>query len=114
MLVKADTKKKETSENLLLSDSVPKFNRTGLNRTEKNREGVPDPKKFERTGKDSFVIHADKNNYFEGVVTDPKRVKIKDSGRIIMTNVGVCIRKCVNKDKKCNACWRFSNYVEEN
>ena len=58
--------------------------RTGLDKSEKNRAGMPNPKKFEKTGKNSFVVHADGGNYFEGVVTDPA-VKLKESGKIFVT-----------------------------
>jgi hypothetical protein len=57
--------------------------RTGLDKSNKNRSGVPDPKKFERTGKDTFVVHADGGNYFEGKVENPN-VKLKDSGKIFV------------------------------
>jgi len=55
--------------------------RSGLDKSARNRSGVPDPKKFERTGKDTFVVHADGGNYFEGKVENPN-VKLKDSGKL--------------------------------
>jgi len=86
--------------------------RTGLDKGNKNRDGMPDPKKFERLGKDKFVVHADGGNHFEGVITDPKKVQIKSSNRLVAFQVGVCIRSCLNKNKKCDGCFRFSELVE--
>jgi hypothetical protein len=71
-----------------------------------------EPKKFQRTGKDTFVVEASGGNYFEGKITNPDKVKLKDSGRIILTNIGICIRKCLNRDKECKNCFRFSKLVE--
>ena len=88
------------------------FKRTGLDRSSKNRSGVPDPKRFERTGDKSFVVHGDGNNYFEGEVKDPK-VKLKSSGRIVFDRVGICLKKCLNRDMRCNVCYRFSELMEE-
>ncbi len=85
--------------------------RSGLDKSEKNREGVPDPKKFERTGEKTFRVHADGGNYFEGEVRNPS-VKMKPSGIMIFTNIGVCLRKCSNRDIKCPACVRFSEFIE--
>ena len=28
------------------------------------------------------------------------------------TVVGVCLKKCVNRDKLCNECYRFSEFME--
>jgi len=88
------------------------FNRTGLGKSGRNRNGVPDPKKFERTGKDTFVVHADGNNYFEGKINNPD-VKIKPSGRLVFEKVGICLKKCMNRDTKCGICYRFSELIEE-
>ena len=79
---------------------------------EQDKFGV-DPKKFQRTGKDTFVVEASSGNYFEGKITDPSKVRFKDSGRITFTNVGVCLKKCLNRDKECSNCFRFSKLKEE-
>lgn len=83
-----------------------------LMKQKKDKLGVPDPKKFERTGKDTFVVHADGGNYFEGKITDSSKVRFKDSGRIMLTKVGICLKKCINRDKSCDSCFRFSELVE--
>ena len=72
-----------------------------------------DTKKIERTGDKTFVVHAEGGNHFEGEITNPNAVKFKDSGRVIFTSIGVCIRKCLNRDKECNNCVRFSKLIEE-
>jgi hypothetical protein len=120
MLVKADTKKKEAPENLF--SSVPKFKRTGLDKSNKNREGVPDPKKFERTGNDSFVVHGNDGSYFEGKVTDP-RVKIKPSGSLLFcmnpeNAISNPCMECVNNkyhgglEEVCDACVSYKSYKQ--
>jgi len=93
---------------------IPEYmkKRTGLKKDSKNRDGLPNPKKFERLGKDKFVVHADGGNYFEGVITDPSKVRIKPSNRIVAFSVGVCIRECANKEKLCNNCFRFSEFIQ--
>lgn len=90
---------------------VKKSRRTGLDKNERNRSGVPDPKKFERTGKDTFVVHADGGNYFEGKVTNPN-VRIKDSGKLFFDKVGICLKQCENKNKRCSTCIRFNELKE--
>ena len=87
--------------------------RTGLDKDTKNRSGMPNPKKFERLGKNDFVIHADGGNHFEGKITDPSKVRLKPSNRLVAFTVGVCIRKCSNRDTKCSTCFRFSEFIEE-
>ena len=89
MLVTADSKKKE-----------------------KNRAGVPDLKKFEKTSNDTFVVHADGGNTFEGKITDPSKAQFKESNRIVAFTVGVCIRKCLNRGPKCDSCYRFNELRE--
>ena len=72
--------------------------------------GLPEPKKFERTGKDTFVIHADGGNHFEGRITNPSKASIKSSGKFL--SFGICLRKCVNRDTQCELCYKFSKYEE--
>ena len=74
---------------------------------EKERALGVNPRKMERTGQDTFVVKADGGNYFEGKITDQSKVKFKSSGSIVFS-VGVCIRQCLNKGIKCDACCRFS------
>jgi hypothetical protein len=98
------------------------FKRTGLDKSNKNRVGVPDPKKFERTGKDTFVVHADGGNYFEGKVTDPK-VQLKDSGKIFLMpdNIGMsnpCMECSNNKyhggsKELCDSCIKYKNFKQK-
>lgn len=59
-----------------------------LGTKERDKAGVPGVKKLEMTGKNSFVVHADGGNHFEGVITDPSKVKLKGSGKIFFTNEG--------------------------
>ena len=87
-----------------------KPNGTG-NQKETDRFGV-NTRKMERTGENTFVVKADGGNYFEGKITNPNAVKFKDSGRIYITNVGVCLKKCLNRDKACSNCFRFSELKE--
>jgi len=91
---------------------IPEYmkKRTGLDKSNKNRDGMPNPKKFERLSKDKFVVHADGGNHFEGVITDPKRVQMKPSNRLVAFQVGVCLKACVNRDKLCGSCFRFSEF----
>lgn len=91
--------------------------RTGLDTGKRNRSGVPDPKKLEKTGDNTFVVHADGGNYFEGVIKDPSNVKMKDVnggglGRELFFEVGICLKNCCNKGIKCDNCVRFSELVE--
>jgi len=99
------------------------LNRTGLDKSNKNRQGVPDPKKFERTGKDTFVVHADGGNYFEGKVTDPS-VQLKDSGRIFLlpnkneSITNPCMECATNKyhggsETLCDACIKHKNFKQK-
>jgi hypothetical protein len=84
----------------------------GVKKQKKDRDGVPDPKKFVRTGERSFVVEAEGGNRFEGEIKNPNAVQFKGSGRIILTNVGICLKHCSNRDKKCNSCFRFSELKE--
>ena len=83
----------------------------GVKKQNKDKAGVPDPKKLERTGDNTFVVHADGGNYFEGQITDPN-IKFKPSGKVTFTNVGVCLKKCLNRDVKCDMCHRFSELID--
>jgi hypothetical protein len=83
-----------------------------LSSKEKEKAGVPESKKFERTGKDTFVVHADGGNKFEGRITDPSKTQFKQTNRIVAFQVGVCIRTCLNRGEKCDSCYRFSELKE--
>lgn len=78
---------------------------------EQTKFGV-DTKKMERTGKDTFVVHGSGGNHFEGKITNPK-IKFKESGRLTFTGIGICLKKCLNRDKECTKCVRFSKLKEE-
>jgi len=77
---------------------------------EQDNFGV-DTKKLERMGKDTFVIHGSGGNHFECKITDPK-IKFKSSGRMTFTGIGICLKKCLSRDKECNSCVRFSKLRE--
>ena len=34
-------------------------------------------------------------------------------GKYIYGNVGICLKQCLNRDKKCKKCYKFSEYKEE-
>ena len=85
----------------------------GLKTKAKDKKGVPDPKKLERTGDKSFVIKADGGNYFEGVVTDPGVKFVPSKWGSATTIRGCCLKKCLNRDKKCITCFRFSAFIED-
>jgi hypothetical protein len=82
------------------------------NKKAKDRSGMPDLKKLERTGKDTFVVHADGGNKFEGKITDPSKAQFKPTNRIVAFQVGICIRACLNRNEKCDSCYRFSELKE--
>jgi hypothetical protein len=80
-------------------------------RKAENKFGI-ETKKLERTGEKTFVVHAEGGNHFEGTITNPNAVKFKDSGRVTFTSIGVCLKKCLNRDKQCSNCVRFSKLRE--
>ena len=74
--------------------------------SKREKDSAINTRKMEMTGKNTFVVHADGGNHFEGKITNPDVVKFRGSGKLTFTSV--CIKKCFNRNKKCDTCYRFS------
>lgn len=82
--------------------------------THRDLKDVPQGRKLERTGKDTFTIHAEGGHKFEGTYDSSKGAPPKGfkSEKIVFTG-GVCLRKCAVRNLHCGMCFHFSEYEPE-
>ena len=81
-------------------------------KTKSEKAGAPEAKKIERTGENTFVVHADGGNKFEGTY-NPKTTKLPGSNKLVFSNIGICLKECLVRNIHCDSCYSFSNLREK-
>ena len=71
---------------------------------------VPQARKLERTGENTFVIHAEGGNRYEGTYDPKKSAPLKGFKSSAVSVNGVCLRDCKGRNLHCNMCFHFSEY----